>query len=128
MTKTHVEKTEFWLSLVAGAGVSLAAATTHLDKAAPRLALAVTAVLALVFAVFQTPLVDPKRPGVTTKAFWIAMATVVGLVATAIAETDIAGLPAQVTQTAGMIAAGGVAFGYNVWRYMSKVVDPDIEL
>ena len=118
--KSIARKSEAWLSAIAVIGALLATHTSRIEGAATWVALGLCAVLTAVFAYFKTPLAAKNKPGVKTKTFWTAVVVVLGSVATAIAETDIAGVPARVTQIAGLISAGTVALGYNVWRYAIK--------
>lgn len=118
--KPDLERSEAWLSTLSGLGALVAAYTAHIEGSATWVAVGVCTVLAAVYAFFRTPLAAKDRPGVKTKAFWTSIIVVLASVATAISEADIAGVPAKVTQLAGMIGAAAVAMGYNVWRYRTK--------
>lgn len=118
-TKSNLQRSETWLSAIAAIGAVLTV-NAHKDLSV-FVAVGVTVALAAAFAIFRTPLVNKKRPGVKTKAFWTALVVVLGSVAAAVAEADIPGVPAKVVQVAGAIAAGVTALGYNIWRYKGKV-------
>lgn len=119
--KPAVKASETWLSLITAVGAIVTAYTSSIEGAARWVALGVCVLLAAVYALFRTPLVNREgRPGVTTRAFWGALLGVVASVATAIGEAQIAGLPPQITQAASMVAGALVAAGYNVWRYRRK--------
>lgn len=119
--KRDVQKSEAWLSTVTALGALLTAYLSHVQGAATWIALGVCGALAAVYAYFRTPLASQKKPGWKTKTFWVSVTGIVGSVATAIAEIDIAGIPARVTQTSAMISAGIVALGYTIWRSRDKV-------
>lgn len=115
---------ETQLTLVTSFGAVLTAYLSHIDGAATWIALGVCVFLTAAHAFRSTALAAPGGPGIKTKAFWSAVVVVVASVATAIAETDIAGIPAKVTQAAGLVAAAATAFGYRIWRYGKKVHGP----
>lgn len=119
-TKRLTNKSEVWLSAISSIGALATAYVSHLENAATWVALAVCLLLTGVYAFFHTPLAAKDRPGVKTKAFWTSVVVVVGSVVTALAESDVAGVPARITQIAGMISAGLTAVGYHVWRYTKK--------
>jgi uncharacterized membrane protein YfcA len=118
--KSLVKKSEAWLSAIAAIGAVLTAYLSHIPGAATWVALGVCLALTAVFAFFKTPLASAKKPGIKTKTFWTSVIVVVGSIAAAVSEIDIAGVPAKVTQVAGMISAATMALGYNVWRVKDK--------
>ena len=119
--KSVISKTEAWMSSIASLGALLTAYVSHIEGAATWVALGLCVLLTGVFAYFRTPLAAKDKPGVKTKTFWTAIVVIVASVATAVSEADIAGIPAQVTQIAGMVSAAVMALGYNIWRYRKKV-------
>ena len=118
--KSVISKTEAWMSSIASLGVLLTAYVSHIEGAPTWVALGVCVLLTGIFAFFKTPLAAKDKPGVKTKTFWTAIVVIVASIATAVSEIDIAGIPAKVTQVAGMIASAAMALGYNIWRYKRK--------
>ncbi len=118
--KSVISKTEAWMSSIVSLGVLLTAYLSHIEGAATWVALGVCVLLTGIFAYFRTPLASKDKPGVKTKTFWTAIVVIVASIATSISETVVVGVPAAVTQVAGMISAATMALGYNVWRYKRK--------
>lgn len=122
LKKSDVAKSEATLSTVAAVGALL---TMYFDKSPgvmKWLSPAITVMMAMVYALFRTPLVA-NHSGWRTKTFWVSVVTVVGSGAAAINESDIAGIPAGVVKVCGVIVAACTAMGYTLWRYKKKVGD-----
>lgn len=124
-TKSIVQKSEAWLSAIAAGGALMTAYLSHIEGAATWIAVGVCLLLAGTYAFFRTPLAAPGAPGIKTRTFWTSIMVVVTSIAGALAEVNIAGVPAKVTQAAGVVSAALVAFGYTLWRYKKKAVDEE---
>ncbi len=118
--KSIVSQSEAWLSAITGAGALATAYLSHITGAATWVALGLCVLLTGVFAFFKTPLAAKDKPGVKTKTFWTAVIVILASIATAVSEADIGGIPARVTQIAGMASSAAMALGYNIWRYRKK--------
>jgi hypothetical protein len=121
LTKSNLVKSEATLNTLAALGAVLATYFAKNPGVLRWLAPAMAVTMAVVYALFHTPLVGDHKPGWKTKTCWVSMATVVASGAAAISESDIAGIPAKVVQIAGLLAAGLTAMGYTIWRYGKKV-------
>jgi len=122
--KNAVQKSEAWLSAIVVIGALL---TTYLQGFAGSekwVAAGVAITLAAVYSVFKTGLASADRPGVQTKAFWVALAGVGASIAAALSDLQLPGVSSKVTQVASMVATAAVALGYNVWRFKSKMALP----
>jgi len=118
--KGLAKRSEAWLSLVTMVGVFASAMVGNNSTAMMSVSVAVLALTVGVFAIFKTDLPSVK-PGIKTKAFWSSVVTVVGSIALALSEADIAGLPSGVTKLASILSALVAAGGYTVIRYRAKV-------
>ncbi len=118
--KPDLERSEAWISALSGIGALLTAYLAHIEGAQTWVALFLCAALAGAYAFFRTPLAAKGAPGIKTKTFWTSTVVILASVTTAVSEAVIVGIPAEVTQIAGMVSAVAVALGYNVWRYRRK--------
>ncbi len=120
--KSHLAKSEVWINGVTALGAGLTAIYAKNPGVLKWIAPGITVLLAVIYALFHTPLApgDGTVPGWKTKSFWMSLATIVGSAAAALSESDIVGIPAKVIQVAGLIVAMFTAMGYTIWRYNTK--------
>lgn len=114
--KSDEQKSETWLSLLSMAGTVAGLfvnSTSHIASLASILIAAGT------FAYCRSPLAT-SRPGFRTPAFAVAVVSIVGSIAAALADAQLPFLGEGVTKNLAVIAAGVSAAGYTIWRYQAK--------